>query len=122
MDTIMWEILAYVVTSVLGLVFSALGMFLTYYLKKKLGNEKLADMALELNDIVKNAVLYFSQTAVSTAKKNGTWNDDVAKQVKADCLAYIQNQLTSDMKSYVEKNGKDISALIESAIASGCKG
>lgn len=87
------------------------------YIDAKLGDSKTATLATELTDIVSNAVLYFWQTTVDTAKKDGTWNSQTAEDVKAQCIAYIEGKLTDDLKAYVKEHNQDIGDLIESAIA-----
>ena len=111
-----------ILATVLGAIGTGFVSVLTYLLKKyidnKIGNEKASALATELTDLVGNAVLYFWQTTVDTAKKDGTWDDETAKSVKEQCLEYVQGKLTDDLKAYIEEHNTDIGDLIESTIAS----
>lgn len=117
MDAQWVDIIATVLSAVVTGILAVVGALLTRWINNHAKDEKEAKMANELLSIVSNAVLYFQQTFVDTAKKEGKWDAETASKVKQDCLDYINGKLSQDMKDYVEGHSKDISEMVETAIA-----
>lgn len=110
-----------IVASVLGVLVTGLISFLTVLLKNWITthakNEKDAKCATDLVELVSNAVSYFSQTTVDTLKKEGKFDSEAQTAVKNQCVVYINEHLTTDLRTYISEHKIDIQDLIESTVS-----
>lgn len=110
--TILWGILGTIGT---GLA-TWLTTFLVSLLNQKIKDTKLARWSSELLKIIMSAVQTVFQEFVDTMKKAGTWNDEAQKEAKEKCYNIIINQLTPELKQYIEDNFGDMKDYINNQI------
>lgn len=108
--------------SALGLVVSGLATWLTTFvvgwLNTKIKDKKLAMWSTQVFQIVMNAVQAVFQEFVDVAKKNGSWNEEKAKEAKERAYKIINTQLTVELKNYITENFGDIKDYIMNQIES----
>lgn len=118
-----WEsILTEVILSVLGIVFSALGAYVTYWISKKIKDDKLRGIMESLYKLVKDAVLEVYQTYVEALKDGCIFDKEAQKSALEKALAIIKANMPSEVDSWLKENYSDIEGylktLIEAQIAS----
>ena len=104
LSTILWSILGTILTTFIGWLCTTAIM----WLNGKIKNEKLARWSSAVTQIVFNAVQSVQQTFVDTMKKEGKWNDEVAKEAKEKAMAIIESELTDELRKYVTDNFGDM--------------
>lgn len=118
MENQLWSIL----WSIIGTVGTGLAAWLTTFLvsllNQKIKDTKLARYSTDLLKIIMSAVQTIFQQFVDTMKKQGTWNDEAAKEAKEKCYNIIINQLTPELKQYIEDNFGDMQTYINNQIES----
>ena len=117
-----WEsILSEVILSVLGLIFSALGALVTYWISKKIKNEKLREIANSLNELVKKATLEVYQTYVEELKEKNIFDAEAQKTALSRALNIIETNTAPEVKEWLKMNVRDseeyLKGLIEAQIA-----
>ena len=55
-----------------------------------------------------NAVQAVTQSFVDTMKKNGTWNEEAAKEAKERAYNIIVSQLSVELRTYITDNFGDM--------------
>lgn len=104
LSTILWGILGTILTAFVGWLCTTAIM----WLNGKIKNEKLARWSSAITQIIFNAVQSVQQTFVDTMKKEGKWNDEVAKEAKEKAMAIIESELTEELRKYVTDNFGDM--------------
>ena len=116
--TIFWSAIGVILMGLATWVSS----FITSWLSTKIKDKKLCSLALQLNEIVKRAVMTITQTYVDNMKKQNAFDGEAQKNALNKCLGIINTQLTRELRDYIEENFGDIQSylvtLVESTIAS----
>ena len=98
--------------SVIGTILAGLATWLTTFvvglLNQKIKDKKLARWSSELFQIIMNAVQAVTQSFVDTMKKNGTWNEEAAKEAKERAYNIIVSQLSVELRTYITDNFGDM--------------
>lgn len=112
-----WQnILTQIVLSLVGLVISVGGTWLTYLISKKVKNEDLKNMLSDALKIVQNGVDYTYQTYVEALKGTDFWDKEAMKVAKDKAAEYIRDNLTDEVKKYIESTGKTLEEWIKQQI------
>ena len=112
-----WQnILTQIVLSLVGLVISVGGTWLTYLISKKVKNEDLKNMLSDALKIVQNGVDYTYQTYVEALKGTDFWDQEAMKVAKDKAAEYIRGNLTDEVKKYIESTGKTLEEWIKQQI------
>lgn len=117
-----WEsILTEAILSILGIVFSALGALVTYWISKLIKDDKLKRIMNSLHEVVRNATLEVYQTYVEGLKDKCLFDAEAQKTALSRALAIIEGNLSEDVKEWLKSNVSDIQdyikGLIEAQIA-----
>lgn len=117
-----WEsILTEVILSVLGVVFTALGGLVSYWISKKIKDDKLRGIMTSLNDVVKKATLEVYQTYVEGLKEKNIFDVEAQKTALSRALKIIETNCTQEVKEWLKSNVSDVQeylkGLIEAQIA-----
>ena len=110
------NILTEVILSILGIIFSGLGALTTYWISKKIKDDKLRTIVNSLNEVVKNAVLEVYQTYVEELKDKNMFDEKAQKKALERCLAIIKTNMPIDVKNWLEANYDDFTAYIKGLI------
>lgn len=102
-------------TLVLGLM-TWLTTVVVNFLNTKIKDKKMAKIASDLYMIIMNAVQTVFQTFVDELKKEGKFDEKMAKEAKEKAYNIIVNQLTKELKEYIEENFGDIKEYIMNQI------
>jgi len=108
--------------SAVGVIVSGLATWLTTFvvgwLNTKIKDRKLAMWASQLYQIIMGAVQTVFQEFVDVMKKNGTWNEEAAKEAKEKAYKIIVGQLSEELKKYITENFGDMKEYILNQIES----
>ena len=113
-------ILSGIPQEVLNIIWSAVGVIVTgliswattkliALMNSKIKDTQVKRWATDLTSIIMNSVLTVTQTYVDNLKKENAFTKD-------KCLALIQNQLTPELKKYIEDNFGDIQVYLKTQI------
>lgn len=109
-----------VLWGVLGTIGTALATWLSSlliaFLNSKIKDTKLRTWLTSVTTIVTDTVKSIYQQTVEALKNNGGFTKEAQKEAKNKALDTILNQLTPDMKKFIEKNYGDIAEWIENQI------
>ncbi len=117
-----WEsILTEAILSILGIVFSALGALVTYWISKKIKDENLRKIMNSLHQVVAEATLEVYQTYVEALKDECIFDREAQKTALSRALAIIEGNMSNEVKEWLKSNVSDIQGylkgLIEAQIA-----
>ncbi len=117
-----WEnILSEVILSILGIIFSGLGALVTYWISKKIKDDKLKGIINSLNEVIKKATLEVYQTYVEELKEKNMFDREAQKTALIRALNIIETNLPSNVLKWLEDNFTDVreylKGLIEAQIA-----
>lgn len=108
----MEQYLLNIIYTVLGTALTTLVSWLTAkiisWLNSKIKNEKANKFVTDITLIVTSAVQSIFQQFVESLKTQGKFNEEAQKQAKEKALAIINNQLTPELKQYIQDNFGDI--------------
>ena len=110
------EILTQIIVGIVGILISALGVFITYLINKYVKDNNLKTILSSLNTLVQNSVLEVHQTYVETLKKAGNFDAEAQKQALETCLKLVKVNMTLDVKTWLEANYSDIDSYLKSYI------
>lgn len=110
------EILTQVVIYAVGLIISGLGALAMYYIKNKIKDEKLQNLLSNAYGVVASGVDFVYQTYVSNLKGTDLWDKEAMDKAKKHATEYIKNNLSADMKKYLEDNKKDLTEWISEQV------
>lgn len=109
-----------VLWGVLGTIGTALATWLSSlliaFLNSKIKDTKLRTWLTSVTTIVTDTVKSIYQQTVEALKNNGGFTKEAQKEAKNKALDTILNQLTPDMKKFIEKNYGDIAEWIGNQI------
>lgn len=105
---------------VLGTIGTALATWLSSllisFLNSKIKDTKLRTWLTSVTTIVTDTVKSIYQQTVEALKNNGGFTKEAQKEAKNKALDTILNQLTPDMRKFIEKNYGDIAEWIGNQI------
>lgn len=102
--TIIWGALGTTVTAFIGWL-TTTGII---WLNQKIKDRKIARWSSALYQIIMTAVQTVFQEFVDAMKKAGKFDEEAAKEAKARALTIIKNQLTPELRQYIEDNFGDM--------------
>lgn len=112
-----WDsILTEIILSLVGLLFSALGVWVTYLINKYIKDQKIKDLVTSLHELVRNSVLEVYQTYVEELKDHNMFDYTAQKTALERCLALIKANMSIELKTWLEANYGDITAYLKSLI------
>lgn len=112
---------------VLNIVWSAVGVIITGllswattalvgWLNSKIKDTKAKKWATDIAQIVMNSVMTITQTYVDNLKKENAFTKEAQKEAFNQCLTLVKNQLTPELKKYIEDNFGDIQVYLKTQI------
>lgn len=107
-----------IILGIVGIVISALGAFVTYLINKYVKDNKLKNMLLSFDSLVKECVAEVQQTYVSTLKKENKFDEEAQKKALRNCIENVKSKVTVDMWDWIVENYKDPDGFIQSKIES----
>ena len=107
-----------IILGITGIVISALGAFVTYLINKYVKDEKLKNMLLGFDSLVKDCVAETQQIYVSTLKQEGNFGEEAQKKALMMSLEKVKSKITVEMWDYIVTNYKDPDGYILSKIES----
>ena len=110
------EIGTQLVIGIVGVVISALGIFITYLINKWVKDKDLKEIMLSLNEVIQQAVLTIYQTYVEELKCKNEFTLDAQKLALERCLALIKVNIPIKVKTWLEANYEDIDRYLKSRI------
>ena len=110
------EIGTQVILGILGVVISALGVFVTYLVNKYVNDNKLKTILNSLNNLVQNSVLEVYQTYVEALKKAGSFDAEAQKLALERCLALVKVNMPKELETWLKSNYSDIESYLKSLI------
>lgn len=118
-----WEsILTQVILSAVGIVFSTLGAYMTYWISKRIKDDKLRGIVESLNDLVKKATLETYQTYVEGLKDANIFDAKAQNTALQKAVKIVKENMPKDVSDWLKENRDDVEAyirvLIEAQIAS----
>lgn len=112
-----WEnIFTEAVIGIIGIVITALGTLVSYWISTKIKDEKLKNVLNSLNELVKKAVLEVYQTYVESLKANGAFNLDAQRNALQRALNIIKANMTTEVEEWLKTNVNDVETYLKSMI------
>lgn len=112
-----WEqILTDIILSLAGVLFSALGIVVTYLVNKFVKDQKAKDIVNSLNNLVRNSVLEIYQVFVQELKEKGLFNREAQGRAREACLNLIKTNMSNEVKEWLEANYSDITGYLTGLI------
>lgn len=109
---IIWSAVGVVITGLLSWATTAL----VGLLNSKIKDTKVKKWATDIAQIVMNSVMTITQTYVDNLKKENAFTKEAQKEAFNQCLTLVQNQLTPELKKYIEDNFGDIQVYLKTQI------
>ena len=110
------EIGTQIILSIMGVVISGLGVFVTYLINKYIKNDKLKSIINSLNELIKNSVLEVYQTYVEALKKDGVFNKEAQQNALNKCMKLINENMTQEVRKWLDENHSNMEAYLKSLI------
>ena len=110
------EILTNIILSVVGVLISGLGVYVTYLINKHIKNEQLKRIVNSLKDLIQHSVLEVQQTYVDALKKAGSFDLEAQKQALERCLNNIKVNMPSDVENWLKANYTDVESYLKSLV------
>lgn len=99
----MWsELLKDLILGLVGLVISALGVYVTYLINSKIKNAQVKEYVAQLNDLVQKAVLETYQTYVEELKENDMFDSRAQKKALKKALTIVETNLPTDLEQWLK--------------------
>lgn len=105
-----------IILGIVGVVISALGVYVTYLINKWVKDDKLKNMLNSLNQLLINCVTEVQQTYVDTLKKQGKFDLEAQKQALETALSKAKNSMTVEMWDWLVANYNDPDSYLRSRI------
>lgn len=93
-----------VIIGIMGVIFSALGLIVTYLIGKYVKDEELKTTLSALHDTVRNSVLEVYQTFVEELKDGGLFDEKAQKLALAKCISLIKENAAPRVQKYLVDN------------------
>ena len=112
---------------VLNIIWSAVGVIITgliscattkliSFMNSTIKDTQVKRWATDLTSIIMNSVLTITQTYVDNLKKDNAFTKEAQKEAFNQCLTLVQNQLTPELRKYIEDNFGDIQVYLKTQI------
>ena len=112
-----WQkLLTDVIISVVGLLLSGLGTWLTVLISKKIKNETVKEILNGALNIVKDGVDHTYQTYVEALKGTSFWDEKAMKEPQNRAVDYIKSNLSASAIEYIKETGKTVEEWIREQI------
>ena len=112
-----WQkLLTDVIISVVGLLLSGLGTWLTVLISKKIKNETVKEILNGALNIVKDGVDHTYQTYVEALKGTSFWDEKAMKEAQNRAVDYIKSNLSASAIEYIKETGKTVEEWIREQI------
>ena len=115
------EIGTQLIIGIIGVVISALGIFVTYLINKWVKNDELKQIMTSLYQLVKSAVLDIQQTYVDEMKKNNMFDYEAQKIAVEKSLKVIKANMPMKVESWLKSNYIDIDNYLRTLIEAQVK-
>ena len=112
LSNIIWSVVGIVVTGLATYVVTLLNNFIN----SKIKDQKMANIANNLVNIVLDSVKLVYQTTVETLKSKGLFNAEAQAEAKQQALNIIKGKLTTELKDYILSQSSDIEAFLSDMI------
>lgn len=112
------EIGTEILLSVIGVVISGLGIFITYLINKYIKNDQIKTYLNSLHDIVKACTQEVYQTYVDALKKNNAFDKEAQERALQLCLEKVNQNLPKDLKNWLDTYQVDVNKYLISLIES----
>lgn len=99
------EILTTVILSVVGVIVSGVGAFVMSWIRSKIKNDKIAQMADDAYRIINEGVIYVYQTYVEGLKGTDLWDENAKQAAQQKAFDYISKNLSSEIIKFLQQNG-----------------
>lgn len=110
--TILWGALGTIITGLL----SWLTTLVIAWLNSKIKDQKLKTFMTKFTELISSCVNALTQTTVNELKKAGKFDKEAAEKIKGECVELIKNQLSVDMKKFIEENFGDLTEYVSTQI------
>ena len=110
------EIGTQLIIGIVGVIISALGVYITYLINKWVKDKDLKEIVLSLNQVVQQAVLTIYQTYVEELKCKNEFTLEAQKLALDRCLSLIKTNIPIKVKTWLEANYEDIDRYLKSLI------
>ena len=112
-----WQkLLTEIIISVVGLLISGLGTWLTVLISKKIKNETVKEILNGALNIVKDGVDHTYQTYVEALKGTSFWDEKTMKEAQNRAVDYIKSNLSASAIEYIKETGKTVEEWIREQI------
>lgn len=112
-----WQkLLTDVIISVVGLLLSGLGTWLTVLISKKIKNETVKEILNGALNIVKDGVDHTYQTYVEALKGTSFWDEKAMREAQNRAVDYIKSNLSASAIEYIKETGKTVEEWIREQI------
>jgi len=115
------EIGTQLIIGIIGVVISALGIFVTYLINKWVKNDELKQIMTSLYQLVESAVLDIQQTYVDEMKKNNMFDYEAQKIAVEKSLKVIKANMPIKVESWLKSNYIDIDNYLRTLIEAQVK-
>lgn len=105
-----------IIIGIIGLVFSGLGVFITYLINKFIKDQKLKDIINSLHEVVRNSVLEVYQVYVEGLKEKDLFDRNAQKLALERCFELIKTNMSSDVEEWLKSNVKDVQGYLKGLI------
>ena len=112
--SILWGLLGTILTT----LFTWGTSKLIQWMNSKIKDKNVAKWSTQVTKIVMGAVQSVFQTFVQTLKENGEFDEKAQAEAKEKALSIIINQLTPELKKYIEDNFGDMKTWLDIQIES----
>lgn len=110
------EIGTQIILGLVGLVFSGLGLYVTYLINKHIKDKDLKEIVESLHLLVRDCVLEVYQTYVESLKEQNIFNGNAQRIALDKALKLIETNMTPKIKKWLEENVGDIEAYLKGMI------
>ena len=110
------EIFIQLIRGVLGIVFSGLGIYVTYLINRYIKDKELKRIISSLHDLVQKAVLDTYQTYVEALKNKNIFDKEAQKNALERSLNIIKTNMSADVKNWLEANFEDVEQYLKTLI------
>lgn len=110
------EIGTQLIIGIIGIVISALGIYVTYLINKWVKDGELKNIITSLNQVVQQSVLNVYQTYVEELKCKNEFTLQAQKLALERCIKLIKVNLPIKVKEWLEANYEDIEAYLKTLI------
>ena len=112
-----WQkLLTDIIISVIGLLLSGLGTWLTVLISKKVKNDIIKEILNGALNIVKDGVDHTYQTYVEALKGTSFWDENAMKEAQNRAVDYIKSNLSASAIEYIKATGKTVEEWIREQI------